>query len=150
MDLGLDGRTALVMGASRGLGRAIAAALADEGCRVAIASRSKERIEEAAAGIGGAATPFVADASDLERLAALPGEVEALLGPVEILVANTGGPSPRAASRPSDWRRPKDRSRRRKRRPGLRCPPVVSAGRRSTATWSPSSAPTGPPTSPGP
>jgi 3-oxoacyl-[acyl-carrier protein] reductase len=92
MDLGLDGRTALVMGASSGLGRAIAAALSGEGCRVAIASRSKERIEEAAAGIGGAAAPFVADASDLEQLAALPGEVEELLGPVEILVANTGGP----------------------------------------------------------
>ena len=55
MDLGLEGRTALVMGASRGIGRAIAAALAREGCRVAIASRSRERIEEAAAAIEGGA-----------------------------------------------------------------------------------------------
>ena len=92
MDLGLGGRTALVMGASRGIGRAIAAVLAREGCRVAIASRSRERIEEAAAGIEPSPTPFVADASDLDRLATLPAEVEEALGPIDILVANTGGP----------------------------------------------------------
>jgi 3-oxoacyl-[acyl-carrier protein] reductase len=92
VDLGLEGRVALVMGASRGLGRAIAAALAREGARVAIASRSSEKLEEAAAEIGDRATPFVADASDLDRLAALPAEVAEALGPVEILVANTGGP----------------------------------------------------------
>jgi 3-oxoacyl-[acyl-carrier protein] reductase len=92
MDLGLEGRVALVMGASRGIGRGIAAALAREGARVAIASRSLDRLEEAAAEVGEAATPFVADASDAERLAALPGEVTEALGPVEILVANTGGP----------------------------------------------------------
>jgi 3-oxoacyl-[acyl-carrier protein] reductase len=92
MDLGLGGRTALVMGASRGIGRAIGAALAREGCRVAIASRSREKIDEAAAAIDPPASPFVADASELERLARLPGEVEATLGPIDVLVANTGGP----------------------------------------------------------
>jgi 3-oxoacyl-[acyl-carrier protein] reductase len=92
MDLGLEGRVALVMGASRGLGRAVAAALAREGVRVAIASRSLERLREAAAEVGGGAVPFVADASDSERLAVLPAEVEAALGPVEILVCNSGGP----------------------------------------------------------
>lgn len=92
MDLGLQDRVALVMGASRGIGRGVAAALAREGARVAIASRSAEKLGEAAAEIGDGATPFVADASDLDRLAALPGEVEAALGPVEILVLNTGGP----------------------------------------------------------
>jgi 3-oxoacyl-[acyl-carrier protein] reductase len=92
VNLGLEGRVALVMGASRGLGRGIAAALAKEGARVAVASRSHEKIAEAAAEIGDTATPFVADAADLDRLAALPGEVAAALGPVEILVANAGGP----------------------------------------------------------
>lgn len=92
VDLGLQGRVGMVMGASRGIGRGIAAALAREGARVAIASRSREGIEETAAEIEGDVTPFVADATDLKRLAALPREVETALGPVEILVANTGGP----------------------------------------------------------
>ena len=92
MKLGLENRVALVMGASRGIGRAIAAALAREGAMVAIASRSLEKLEEAAAEIGEGVTPFAADAADLDRLAALPGEVESKLGPIEVLVANTGGP----------------------------------------------------------
>jgi 3-oxoacyl-[acyl-carrier protein] reductase len=97
MDLGLQGHTALVMGASRGIGRAIAASLAREGARVAIASRSRERIEEAAAEIEPRPAPFVADAADLDRLAVLPGEVAEALGPIDILVANTGGPPPGGA-----------------------------------------------------
>ncbi len=92
MELGLEGRVALVMGASRGIGRGIAGALAREGARVAIASRSRERVEEAAGEIGEAATPFVADATDLERLARLPLEVAETLGSLDILVTNTGGP----------------------------------------------------------
>jgi 3-oxoacyl-[acyl-carrier protein] reductase len=92
VDLGIEGRVALVMGASKGIGRGIAGALAREGARVAVASRSRERIEAAASEIGAGATPFVADAGDLERMAELPGEVAATLGPVEILVINSGGP----------------------------------------------------------
>jgi 3-oxoacyl-[acyl-carrier protein] reductase len=90
MELGIDGRVALVMGASRGIGRGIAMALAREGARVAVASRTEGAIEETAREIG--ATPFVADATDPERMASLPEEVAAQLGPIEILVANTGGP----------------------------------------------------------
>ncbi|MGH2990502.1 MAG: SDR family oxidoreductase [Solirubrobacterales bacterium] len=92
MDLGIDGRTALVMGASAGIGRGIATALAREGARVAIASRSRERIGEAAEAIDGDVAPFAADSDDLDRVAALPAEVAGALGPIEILVANTGGP----------------------------------------------------------
>ena len=92
MDLGIAERTALVMGASRGLGGAIAAGLAREGARVAIASRSRERLEEARAEMEGEVVAFEADAADLDRLPALCGEVEAAFGPVDILVANTGGP----------------------------------------------------------
>jgi 3-oxoacyl-[acyl-carrier protein] reductase len=90
--LGVENRVALVMGASRGIGRAIAAGLAQEGARVAIASRSAEKLEEAVTEIGEGVTPFAADATDLDRLAALPSEVETKLGPIEILVLNTGGP----------------------------------------------------------
>jgi 3-oxoacyl-[acyl-carrier protein] reductase len=92
MKLGLENRVALVMGASRGIGRAIAAALAREGAKVAIASRSPEKLKETATEIGHGVTDFAADATDLDRLDALPGEVEAALGPIEILVLNTGGP----------------------------------------------------------
>jgi 3-oxoacyl-[acyl-carrier protein] reductase len=92
MNLGLEGRVALVMGASRGIGHGIAAALAREGATVAIASRSRERIEAAADEIEGEVFSFAADAADLDRLAALPGEVATALGPIEVLVANTGGP----------------------------------------------------------
>jgi 3-oxoacyl-[acyl-carrier protein] reductase len=92
VDLGIEGRTALVMGASRGIGRGIAEALAREGVRVAISSRSEDSLEEAAAAIEGEVRGFAADTGDLDRLRRLPGEVEEVLGPVEILVANTGGP----------------------------------------------------------
>jgi 3-oxoacyl-[acyl-carrier protein] reductase len=97
MELGISGKTALVMGASRGLGRGIAAALAGEGARVAMASRSRERLQRAAAEIEGQTALFEADSSDLDRLVTLPGEVEEALGPVEILVTNTGGPPPGGA-----------------------------------------------------
>ena len=80
------------MGASKGIGRGIAQALAAEGARVAMASRTPERIEAAAEEIEGETLPLVADTTDLERMSALPGEVAERLGPVEILVTNTGGP----------------------------------------------------------
>jgi 3-oxoacyl-[acyl-carrier protein] reductase len=98
MDLGIEGRVALVMGASKGLGRASAAALAREGARVAVASRSPQRIAEAAAAIaaetGGEVQGFPADTQDVERLPHLIAEVAGALGNVEILVTNTGGPPP--------------------------------------------------------
>jgi 3-oxoacyl-[acyl-carrier protein] reductase len=93
VELGIEGRVALVMAASRGIGRGIAEALAREGARVAIAGRSRERIEEAAAAVGAEAAGFEADTGDLERMRALPGEVADRLGePATILVLNTGGP----------------------------------------------------------
>jgi 3-oxoacyl-[acyl-carrier protein] reductase len=64
---------------------------------VAMASRSEEAIEEAAAEVEGDASAFAADTDDLERLLALPGEVADALGPIDILVANTGGPPPGGA-----------------------------------------------------
>jgi 3-oxoacyl-[acyl-carrier protein] reductase len=93
MDLGIEGRVALVLGASKGIGRAVASELAGEGARVAIASRSREGLEELAAQID--ATAFEHDNSELERVPALIDAVTRTLGPIEILVTNTGGPPPR-------------------------------------------------------
>ena len=90
MELGIEGRVALVTGASQGIGLAIARALAAEGARVAISSRSRERIDAAGAEIG--ARGYVHDTSDLDRAPELVESVRGDLGPVEILVANTGGP----------------------------------------------------------
>ncbi len=90
MDLGLDGRVALVTGASRGIGFGIARALVADGARVAISSSSRERIEAAAAEIG--ARGYVHDTIDLDGAPRLVERVEQELGPVDVLVANTGGP----------------------------------------------------------
>ena len=92
MELGLEDRVALVMGASRGIGRGIAEALAREGARVAIAARSSEELERVARETEGELEPFGADTTDLRRMAQLPGAVAEKLGPVEVLVLNTGGP----------------------------------------------------------
>lgn len=97
MDLGIAGRVALVIGASAGIGRGIAGALAREGARVAITSRSGDRASRAASTIGRETLAFEADTDDLDRLASLPREVQDEVGPVEILVTNTGGP-PRGGS----------------------------------------------------
>ncbi|MEZ5063036.1 MAG: SDR family oxidoreductase [Solirubrobacterales bacterium] len=97
MELGIEGRVALVLGASRGLGRAIAEALAREGARVAISARSQEDLEEVAAGLDTETAVLPADTGDEEAVAALPERVAATLGPVDILVLNTGGPPPGGA-----------------------------------------------------
>jgi 3-oxoacyl-[acyl-carrier protein] reductase len=100
MDLGLDGRVALVTGASSGIGLGIAAALAAEGAQVAVSSPTKERIEAAAAKIGGRA--YVHDNRDVDAGPGLIDAVEADLGPLSVLVLSTGGPPP---GKPLDFTR---------------------------------------------
>ena len=105
MDLGLQGRVALVTGASKGLGYGIAKTLVEEGASVAITSRSQEHIDAAAGAIG--ATGFAHDSANTDGVGVLVHEVEHHLGPIEILVTNTGGPptSPDPLSFSADeWR----------------------------------------------
>jgi len=90
MDLGLRDRVALVTGGSKGIGAGIAAALAAEGAKVAIAARTRETVEETAERIG--ASGFAFDSGDLDAIPALIDDVTSALGPVDIYVANTGGP----------------------------------------------------------
>ena len=78
----LDGRTALVTGAGRGLGRAIARGLADAGARVVLLGRDGAALEDAAADLGPGATTVAHDLADVDGLAALPGRV----GEVDVLV----------------------------------------------------------------
>lgn len=89
----LDGRAALVTGASRGLGRRFAMALAGAGAHVALAARDLERLEAVAAeiaAIGGKATPIVMDVTDRASVAAGVAEAEAQFGPLRAVINNSG------------------------------------------------------------
>jgi 3-oxoacyl-[acyl-carrier protein] reductase len=111
MDLGLNGRGALVGGASAGLGRACAERLASEGCRLALWSRGGEALERAADEIRRAYSVEVAtvagDAADPATAALVAAAAEKALGEIEIVVLNAGGPPPAEAAKtdPKEWRR---------------------------------------------
>ena len=98
MELGIRGRVALVTGASSGIGEAVALALAAEGCKVAVSARRLALLEEVAARARQAGAPAAcalpADQTDADALRALLPAVQAQLGPVDILIANGGGPPP--------------------------------------------------------
>ncbi len=90
MDLGLEGRRALVGGGGSGIGGGIATALAAEGARVALIGRTAERVTDAAAALGG--IPVVADLATPDGPAAAVDAAVAGLGGLDLLVVNTGGP----------------------------------------------------------
>jgi 3-oxoacyl-[acyl-carrier protein] reductase len=92
MDLGIAGKVALVTGGSKGIGRGIAEGLAAEGVTVALTSRSGERAAGAAAEIGSGARGYGFDSADLDAIDPLLEQIATDLGPVDLYVANTGGP----------------------------------------------------------
>jgi 3-oxoacyl-[acyl-carrier protein] reductase len=96
MDLGLSGRTAIVCGASSGMGLGVAESLREEGANVVMFARRRELLEREAERIGGVAVAGdVRNAGDLQRL------VDAAVGAfggIDVLVNNSGGPHPAAAT----------------------------------------------------
>ena len=89
----LSGQIAIVTGAGRGIGRAIAEQYAAEGARVALVSRTREELDKVAQGIaktGGDARTFVADVSDLGQVQSAVAQIEDEMGPVDVLMNNAG------------------------------------------------------------
>lgn len=100
MDLGLTGKTALVLGAGGGLGGAIARALAREGAAVALADvdeASAARVADAIVSEGARAKALCWDIAEIGAIATRLDQVRSALGEVDILINNTGGPPPTPA-----------------------------------------------------
>ncbi len=109
MDLGLRGKVALVCAASRGLGKACAEVLAEEGARVAICGRNRAKLEQTAKEIFELAKidvlPVVCDMGEEEQVKALVAQVVNHFGRLDIVVHNAGGPpsKPALATTPEEW-----------------------------------------------
>jgi len=90
----LEGKTAFITGAGRGIGRAIAMLFAQEGCAVAVAARTGAEVRNTAETIqasGGQAMALVCDVTQPAQIAAAVQETETRFGPIDILVNNAGG-----------------------------------------------------------
>jgi 3-oxoacyl-[acyl-carrier protein] reductase len=107
MDLLLRDRVALVTGSSRGIGLAIARALCDEGCRVALNARGRQGLAAAAAGLAGTSSAHAADVTSAEGARALIAEVVQRWDRIDVLVCNVGsGVSvPPGQESDAEWRR---------------------------------------------
>jgi len=93
MKIDLSGRTAVITGASRGLGKSMAEALAEAGAQVALVARDVEKLESVRDGIakrGGTAAVFVGDVTREEDVAAVASGVLERFGPAQILINNAG------------------------------------------------------------
>jgi len=94
MDLGLTGKKFLIGGGSKGLGRAIAGVLAEEGAQVLLMSRDEQSLKQAATEIGPAASTVAADIGDPEAVETIAKAVDAQLGGLDGILINAGGPPP--------------------------------------------------------
>jgi 3-oxoacyl-[acyl-carrier protein] reductase len=110
MNLELAGRVALVTGASRGIGLAIARALAAEGASVALAARGADGLMTACREIGGNASFHVADVTDPSTALAMTQEVAKRWGRIDILICNVGSGAsvPPGQETAAEWRRVMD------------------------------------------
>ncbi len=98
MDFGLKGKTALVIGGGSGLGAASARALSAEGAHVVLAGRRPDVLAASAAQMANPTTQIVWDVSDPAAAGQRIAEIRAKVGPIHILVNNTGGPPPSPAA----------------------------------------------------
>jgi 3-oxoacyl-[acyl-carrier protein] reductase len=107
MKLELEGRVALVSGASRGIGLAIAKALAVEGARIGLAARGLDSLKAAAQEIGGETSIHAVDVADPVAAMALVREVEQRWGQIDVLICNAGNGAsvPPGAETAVEWRR---------------------------------------------
>lgn len=94
MNLGIEGRSALVLGGSQGLGFACAQALAQAGVRVAVNGRDELRAAQAAKQLGEACIAIAGDVSSPAQREHIVQQARQQLGPITILVTNSGGPPP--------------------------------------------------------
>ncbi|MBP1091236.1 SDR family NAD(P)-dependent oxidoreductase [Bradyrhizobium diazoefficiens] len=110
MKLELDDRVALVTGASRGIGLAIAVALAAEGAKVALAARGSDALNAARATVGGDSSIHIADVTDPAAAAALVQDVDKQWGRLDILVCNVGSGAsmPPGKETAAEWSRVMD------------------------------------------
>ena len=97
MDLGLDGKVALVAASSKGLGRASALALSREGAKVVICARVEEALRDAERKMPGETLSIVADVTEPETPQRLVDAAVERFGGLDVLVANAGGPPPMRA-----------------------------------------------------
>ena len=86
----LNGKTALITGGGRGIGRSIALAFAHQGARIAVAARTAEQVKEVAQEIGSGAIGLVCDVSDPESVTRMFADMRERLGEADILVNNAG------------------------------------------------------------
>jgi 3-oxoacyl-[acyl-carrier protein] reductase len=92
MDLGIASKVAMICASSKGIGLAVAKSLAAEGCRVSMCARNEETLELAAGEVSEDARSYVVDVANPDDLAWWVEQTQQDLGPIDILVTNTGGP----------------------------------------------------------
>ena len=103
----LEGKTVAITGAASGIGLACARRLLEEGAQVVLIDRAADQLQAVCSELGSRAKPLVVDLLDGDQVSAMPGEIEALVGPLDIFHANAGAYVGGAAAEgdPDQWDR---------------------------------------------